>query len=214
MKKITAMLILVLSMLLLTGCGREKVPFTAKSYEAAQVTSVTVDVRGREIRVEKSQDDKVHINYFDSEKEFFEIRLEEGRLTMTISAAKEWKDYVGKNAPREHRIITLSLPETLLESLNLSTTHEGISLCPLTAGAVSLSANGGSIDFEELGVETSLKLDVKNGHISGSLLGGYDDFDITCTTKKGDCNLPQRKEGGDKTLTVNANNGNVNVELK
>lgn len=214
MKKITAMLIIILTLTMLTGCGKEEVSFSAKSFEAEQVTAVTVDVRDREIRVVPSEDEKLHIDYFDSETEFFTITREDGRVTMTAASDKAWKDYIGKNAPREHRVITLRLPQGMLENLTLATTHEGITLCPLAAQTVEISANGGNIAFEELDVGASLALDVKNGDITGTVLGGYDDFDITCTTKKGGCNLPERKEGGEKTLTVSANNGDVNVELK
>lgn len=212
MKKFALMMVLAAA--LLTGCGREEVPFAARSYEAEAVTNVTVDVRDREIAVTLSEDGKVHMDYYDSEKEFFDISVENGTLTMTAADDKEWKDYIGRNAPREHRVISLRLPEAALAQLTLSTTNENISLPALDVGeTVTLSVNGGNITFDTLNVGKALDLDAKNGDISGKLLGGYDDFDITCTIKKGDTTLPQRKEGG-KTLTVNANNGDVNIEFE
>lgn len=211
MKKFAAIALFVMSMVLLTGCGREAVPFTERSVES-EAHCVTLEVRDREIKVEKSEDEMVHIDYFDSEKEFFDIAVENGQLTFVAKTDKEIKDYIGKNAPKEQRIITLRLPENLLE-LVLSTTNEDILLPALTAETLTLTANGGNITFDSLNVGTALNLDVKNGHINGKVLGGWDDFDITCTIKKGDSSLPQRKEGGEKTLTVSANNGDVNIEF-
>lgn len=213
MKKIAVLWMLILTMALLAGCGGEKIPYTARSYQARQATAVTLNVRDRAIAVAPSQDENIYIDYFDSEKEFFTIDLTDGHLTMTAAQDKQWKDYIGKNAPREHRIITLRLPQGMLEQLSLSTTNEPITLSPLSAGTVTLSANAGSITFDQLDVAQALDLGVKNGDIRGTLLGGYDDFDITCTTKKGDCNLPERKEGGGKTLSVSANNGDVSIDL-
>lgn len=213
MKKFAAMLLLTLTLALLTGCAKEEVPLTARTYEV-EALAVTLDARDREIQVSLSEDALVHIDYYDSEKEFFEITNDGGRLTMTAKTDKEGKDYIGKNAPKEKRVIALRLPASALETLTLSTTNEEIRLPALEVGTLTLTANNGNITFDTLNVGKALSLDVKNGDITGTVLGGYDDFDITCTVKKGDSNLPQRKEGGEKTLTVNANNGDVNVTLE
>lgn len=215
MKKLIAMMLLVLAMVMMAGCEKEEIPFTAKTYEAdAQVTEVQLDVRDRKIQVVLSEEENIRIDYFDSEKEFFDICVEGGRLTMTIADNKEWEDYIGKNAPKENRVITLSLPQKMLSTLTLSTTNEDILLPQLTVeNSVDLTVNGGNITFDTMDVGSCLAIDVKNGDINGSILGGYDDFDMTCTIKKGDTSLPERKEGGEKALTVNANNGDVNIEF-
>ncbi len=53
----------------------------------------------------------------------------------------------------------------------------------------------------------------KNGNIAGTIIGGWDDFSISCNIKKGDCNLPASKEGGEKLFTASCNNGNINIEF-
>ena len=40
-----------------------------------------------------------------------------------------------------------------------------------------------------------------------------DEFSITCMIKKGESNLPALKEGGDKSLTAECNNGDINIEF-
>ena len=42
--------------------------------------------------------------------------------------------------------------------------------------------------------------------------GGWDDYTIKVTIKKGESNLVN-KDGGEKTLTVNCNNGNIDIDL-
>jgi len=42
--------------------------------------------------------------------------------------------------------------------------------------------------------------------------GGCDDYTIKVTIKKGESNLVN-KDGGEKTLTVNCNNGNIDIDF-
>ena len=56
-------------------------------------------------------------------------------------------------------------------------------------------------------------VDDKNGDITGAVAGSYDDFAITSATKKGERILPDAKEGGEKTLDVTCNNGDVEISF-
>ena len=80
-------------------------------------------------------------------------------------------------------------------------------------GSIDISTNGGNITFESLDVGNTLTLTAKNGDISGAVIGSYDDFAIQSEIKKGDSNLPDNKDSGDKTLKVSSNNGDVNIEF-
>ena len=133
---------------------------------------------------------------------------------MTDAGSKSWTDYIGGKPSAENRKISLQIPDTPLDTLAISTTNENISLPPLAVtGSISLSSNGGNITFDSLDVGETLNLIVKNGDISGTITGSYDDFDIQTEIKKGGSSLPDRKEGGEKTLQVSCNNGDVNVEF-
>lgn len=77
--------------------------------------------------------------------------------------------------------------------------------------SISISSNGGNIVFESLDVGSSLTLTAKNGNISGTVAGSYDAFAIQSEIKKGESNLPDNKAGGEKTLNVSSNNGDINI---
>ena len=67
---------------------------------------------------------------------------------MTSATNKEWTDYIGVSAGGEDRKITVQVPDGLLDSLEISTTNEDITLPELAVtGSVSLSSNGGSVRF-------------------------------------------------------------------
>ena len=216
MKKIISLVLcLALGGLVLSGCSGGEAQFEEKSYTPdAQVSAVTIDVQDRDVTVELSDDGQVHIQYFESSKEFYDISVSGGVLTMTGATDKSWIDYIGLAPSAEYRKIVLQVPDAVLENLTITTTNEDITLPSLSVtGSVSLDSNGGDISFDSLDVGTALTLNVKNGDVSGTLLGSYDDFAIRTEVKSGDSSLPESKDGGVKTLNVTANNGDVNVEI-
>lgn len=216
MKKIISLVLcLALGGLVLSGCSGAEAQFEEKSYTPdAQVSAVTIDVQDRDVTVELSADGQVHIQYFESSKEFYDISVSGGVLTMTGATDKSWADYIGLAPSAEYRKIVLQVPDAVLENLTITTTNEDITLPSLSVtGSVSLDCNGGDISFDSLDVGTALTLNVKNGDVSGTVLGSYDDFAIRAEVKSGDSSLPESKDGGVKTLNVTANNGDVNVEI-
>ena len=217
MKKIISLVLCVtLGSFVLSGCSDKGEPFEKKSYTPdTQIKEINLDVRDREIEVSLSKDEQVHIEYSENRKEYYDISvLNENVLTMTSARNKEWSDYIGGNPSVGERKILLQIPNALLDNLTLSTTNEDISLPALAvSGSVSIFANGGNITFGNLEVKNSLTLTVKNGDISGAVVGNYDDFSIQTAIKKGENNLPSNKDDGEKTLNVSCNNGNTNLEF-
>lgn len=216
MKKIISLVLcLALGGLVLSGCSGGEAQFEEKSYTPdAQVSAVTIDVQDRDVTVELSDEGQVHIQYFESSKEFYDISVSGGVLTMTGTTDKSWTDYIGLAPSAEYRKIVLQVPDAVLENLTITTTNEDMTLPSLSVtGSVSLDCNGGDISFDSLDVGTALTLNVKNGDVSGTVLGSYDDFAIRSEVKSGDSSLPESKDGGVKTLNVTANNGDVNVEI-
>lgn len=216
MKKIISLVLcLMLGSFVLSGCSGNNAPFEEKSYTAdTQINEINLDVQDREIEVSLSVDDQVHIQYSESSKEHYDIAVSGNVLTMTSASNKAWTDYIGGKPAAENRKISLQIPNARLENLTLSTTNEDITLSALAVtGSIRISSNGGNITFETLDVGNSLTLNVKNGDISGAVAGSYDDFAIQCDIKKGDSNLPDQKDSGEKTLNVSCNNGDVDIEL-
>lgn len=214
MKKfVSLVLCLALGSFILSGCSKNSEPFEEKSYTSdTPIHEIHLDVQDREIEASLSEDEQVHMQYSENSKEYYDISVsDENVLTITSASDKEWTDYIGEKPADEDRKISLQIPDALLENLTLSTTNEDITLSALAVtGSIHLSSNGGNIAFENLDVGSALTLNVKNGDISGTVVGSYDDFAIQSEIKKGDSNLPN-KDGGDKTLNVTGNNGDVDI---
>ena len=199
----------------LSACADEDL-FVPMEYTASidEVQAVSIDVRDRMIDVSLSDDDQIHVDYFVSSKEGYDIGIADGCLAMIRTSNKDWTDFIGMKPAEENRRISLRIPELLSGSISLKSTNSDIHIHDaFSAEEVSFSANGGNILFENLDVGKSITLDVKNGNINGSIIGGWDDFSIHCESKKGECNLPSEKNNGEKMLSVNANNSDVAIEF-
>lgn len=215
MKKIISLaLCLVWSCFVLAGCSSSSEPFTEKTYTPdTAVSGIELNVEDREIQVSLSPDEEVHIAYSENSKEYYEISVSDGQvLTMTSASNKEWTDYIGSKPAAEDRKISLQVPDALLETLTLSTTNENVTLPDLSVtGSIRISSTEGNITFGTLDVGSALTLSAKNGDISGAVAGSYDDFAIQSEIKKGESNLPDNKDSGEKALTVSNNNGNIDI---
>ena len=199
------------SLCALVGCSEQT--FTERTFASGEqaVQSVVVDVADRAVEVVASEDGQAHVAGFESEQEYYDITLEGGVLTVKLVQDKEWTDFIGTKPDAQYRALTIALPAGVA-SLTVATTNEDVQLDPLAAETVSLSSNGGNLVFESLSAGESISLTAKNGNIEGTIAGGWDDYSIDCTVKKGESSLVS-KEGGAKTLTVDCNNGDVRVQF-
>lgn len=202
--------------LLFAGCASDGSEFRQKSYTAEEgIHSLQIDVRDRIVKIEPSSDKQISVIYFESEEESYQFSVvDETILAMTSQSNKEWNDFIGGKAPAEQRTVIVKIPENKLSSLQISTTNENVELPALSiTDSASIYVNGGDILFDTMEIGNSLTLESKNGNITGTVAGGYDDFSISSSVKKGENNLPEQKEGGEKTMTVTANNGDIAIRF-
>ena len=218
MKKFYVLLMAIVSVLVfaLTGCS-DGGTFEAKTYqtELNAIESVSIQVTDRELNISASEDEQIHIEYFDSEKEYLEINISESNvLTVKLAFNKEWTDFIGTKPVAENRKINIKVPNNLLAKITASTTNENIKVAALSVtDSISLDSNGGNVICEQVNVNNAINLKAKDGNITGTVIGGWDDFAISCKIKKGDCNLPLNKESGEKSFTADCNNGDINIEF-
>lgn len=219
MKRIIVFFVAITSLILvftLTGCNRN-VTFTQQTYSSGdtKINAVSIDVLDREIEVSVSDDNQVHIDYFESEKEYYDLSVTENNLlTIKYMQNKKWTDFIGIKANLDFRKIYLKVPHALLSNLTVITTNEKILLSETTVtDSIYLSSNGGNIEFEQIDAGKALTIAAKNGDITGTIVGSYDLFSISCEIKKGECNLPLEKIDGEKSLKLNCNNGNINIDF-
>ncbi len=212
-KKYLLTLCALLALIALPSCAANN-DFTADSYSAIEeVTSITIDVEDRIVNVRESEDGSVHIDYFESSKEFYEISENNGTLSMQIKYNKKWTDFIGTKPSSEFRVITVYVPSTLSD-LSITTKNEAIDLASIkVSNTVSLNNNNGTIRFTNLDAGEAIKLNVKNDNINGSIVGSVENFKITIEKKDKDSSNIYPSNSGTKTLDIKANNGDINISF-
>lgn len=216
MKKILLLLTCLLIGCQISGCSGNNASFEKRDYriDGNQVEQVILDVSDRKIEIQRSDDQQVHLSYYESEKEFYDISLSNDKeLKMTLDTNKEWIDYFGGKAGTEERTILLSLPDDMIRRLKISTSNEDVKLPALDIeDSIEVYLNQGNLQVEKLQSDF-IHLETKNGNLEGSIIGSYDTFSIESDAHKGDNNLPAQKEGGEKKLEAYTNNGNIQLEF-
>ena len=169
-----------------------------------------VDINQGNLRIENSVNmTTVFLNF-----QFERIDNVDGTLCIQLILDKEWTDFIGTKPDAQYRRISVKLPKNIIRNLFVKTTNADIDMQPtVISDSLFLDVNGGNITFDTLSTGNNIDLTVKNGNINGSIVGGWDDFAISCQIKKGESNLPENKEGGDKRLSVNCNNGDVVIDF-
>lgn len=218
-KTIVMMITLIaMSSTLLMGCNSSDSVFYPKSYDTSlnDIDSITIDVRDRNIEIIESSDNDIHIAYSENAKEFYEISTTtDKKLTMESKTNKTWTDFFGLKSSLEGRTIQLALPQAGLRNLHINTTNNSITIPAMDImDSVEIIVNKGDIHVTGLEVGSSVRLEAKDGDITGTIKGSYDDFTITSNAHKGSNNLPTSKTSGTKHMEVRTNNGNINVEIE
>lgn len=191
--------------------------FEQRSYVSGEekISAIVVDVEDREVEVAASTDEQIHIDYYESEKEFYDLSVSEDNvLTLTLVYNKNWLDFIGTKPSKSYRKVSIQIPKNLLSSIQISTTNEKVKLDDVSVlDNIKINSNGGNVEFKNLSAGSEINLTAKNGDITGNIIGSWDDFAITYEIKKGKCNLPTHKEDGVKSLTANCNNGDININF-
>lgn len=204
-------------LMLCTVCLQAEDVFTQRSWEAAasQVKGLVISVRDRIVEVSQSEDDLLHIAYAESSREGYDLSLsDEGILTMVRADNKRLLDYFGGKPSTEARRIQIRLPQSGIGSLTISTTNESVQLSSVRIyDNIRLSVNGGDLVFDALSPAASIDLSAKNGNISGTIAGSFDEYAVMSSVKKGKSNLPEEKRGGEKEARFSANNGDISVDF-
>lgn len=216
-KNYFGLVLMTMTVVLVGGCsGPSAGEVREKQYSASagEVAEINISVRDRDIEILPSSDDKIYLTYFESDKEFYKIDLDENKvLSMQSASDKEMSDFFGLS-DGSMQVIRLEVPDPLPCNLVISSTKEDIELTNITVeGNVDIQINDGAIELDQFSVQGDIILNAKNGDISGTIDGSYEDFNIQSKAHKGENNLPENKEGGTKELSVNTNNGDIEIEI-
>ena len=158
--------------------------YTEKTYStsAVDVNKIVVSEINRRVEVKKSADNNIHIYYFESDKEHYNISLVNKELSISTENNMEWYDYIKPTFNFYNLSLRLEIPENILENINIETKNGDIIAEDISVSQnISLKTNNGRIYSKDISCQTfdcnsyngrieideiianSLKSDIKNG---------------------------------------------------
>lgn len=109
----------------------------------------------------------------------------------------------------------ITLENTVADEIHVKTSNGKIVTEEVGAkGKISLQTSNGAIVLGITEVGAGLTCKTSNGAIKGSVPGDLSDYSVTAQTSNGESNLPERYDGGEKTLQISTSNGAIQVEFR
>ena len=197
---------------------------------AAEIHKISVSMNNEEIVLKNSADEKIYINYFESDREKFEIENKNGTLSVSLTNDFKWYEYLlSFNIKPE--VVEISVPTDFDGDIVLKTSNGEITLKNISAKGdisvvisngritaddiscenLSLTTSNGSIRISAVIAEYKIYMKTSNGSIKGDIAGDKNDFTIKSRTSNGRNNLPKNQTGGDKMLEVYTSNGSIDI---
>lgn len=146
---------------------------TSATYEKKSKTytytgqSIFVDDSDGYIRVVKSEDADIHIEYYESEKDTYRIS-DDGDIRFVKKSVHKWFDFFGyRNIPVVG--MTVALPENYDADLSLSTSNGKVSADNVTAVEIRLATSNGGLELSGLTCD-SLFARTSNGEVEAFAL--------------------------------------------
>lgn len=123
-----------------------------KTYTFAPQDSLRVDSAVGDVRLEPSQDDKIHVIYYDFDNVTYEITEESGAISITRRFTKQ--NWFGVNLNNQSDALTIQIPSDFAGDINLRATTGDLSLEKLSeVGTLDITATTGQVDCKDIAAE-------------------------------------------------------------
>lgn len=184
-------------------------PLVEKSYsvDAEKVNKITLSDQGRKVELVKSEDNEIHITYFENDKESYDINVsDENELVMKAVTNKQWKDYIGLDLDKSNRYVQIAVPNGIHSGVEITTSKGDIVVSDLDIdGSVDATTSDGTIELTNVEIGNALNLKTKNDDmmLSGVSVKGS----VNGTVSNGE--LKVEKVAFDGAMKLTTKNGDI-----
>lgn len=184
--------------------------YTEKSYvtEAAAIKELVLNTSNTQVRVISSPDNKIHLHYYERDKEKYTITDSDGRLEIDLNKDMHWYDHIGFDFNFMGNLtFQIAVPNSMACDFALSTSNNEISISNLSEnGNLKLNTSNGGIVLDHLSTTGSLESDTSNSSISLSSVKV--DGSIVTTTSNGGISFEGATASG---VTARSSNGRLRL---
>ena len=160
---------------------RTNSPYVEKSYEVSkdEVNGLEVDLSNTAISILPSNDDKIHITYFENNELSYKFNVKSNRvLSITDSYDRNILNMFGISLTAEEIYCEILLPTEHFDKIDIKTSNAKITIEDLIVpGDLTLKASNESISLTNVTASEDIKVTTSNASIKGkNIIGDSVDF--------------------------------------
>jgi len=108
----------------------------------------------------------------------------------------------------------ISLDKLEGKNININTSNGSVILkSTLSNENILIETSNGSVNFDDIRFKTELDCHNSNGSVKGAITGKITDYTIKSETSNGKNNLPEKLNGGSKTIIIETSNGSIEIDF-
>lgn len=170
----------------------------------ADYQRIIIDTKDREIKFEKSDDDKLHLEYTESEKRKIDISENGSELSVIEQFDYKWYDYIF-NFDFGNKLI-VKLPSDIKAQVSVNNSNGKISLTDISVkNSVDLHTSNGAVSLTDVSINGDINASSSNGRIELVRVEITGKADMK--TSNGECSADGTSVGGE--LKFKTSNGKV-----
>lgn len=188
-------------------------PFKKHVYdgELSDHATLRIDTSYQDVQVKVSEDDEVHITYYENDRTSYSFEATENRLIMKKEDHRRFYDsfMVLNFSEGSEEGIVIEVPKTFSGSVEIDTSNGAIQLYDLNElDYAMLDTTYGDITLDHLKINSSLEVATTNGDVKLEHLDVQEDIHVKTTYGK----IDVKDVNGSQSMIMESSNENVTLD--
>ncbi len=181
--------------------------YTEKSFVSSKaISQIKIDDSNVGVNFSKSPDDKIHITYFENDKNYYEItENDDGMLNIIKVNNYKWYDYIF-NINFQSISLNVSVPSSFNGKIDTSTSNANIYLKDVNTSDIVFDTSNNKVEINNSSISGRAEIKSSNGEIrlTNSTFGG----DLNAKTSNSSITL---ENISGKEIFSETSNGKINL---
>lgn len=180
----------------------------SQSYNAAEVSGITVDAKGCDVVLVGTDADEIKITYYENKNGTWNLeKSADGKLSAEYQSSRDWFN-LSFGLTTGERAITIAVPAKYAGTIEAVAASGDVDASKLQlAKELTLSSASGSLKLTDVSANGKIAADAKSGDIDAKNISANNDLDLTASS--GSVTLTSGRITGN--LTMLANSGDLKV---
>lgn len=177
-------------------------------YDTDTVASLVFTDISRDIEITRSNDDKIHITYYESQKVSYSFEhTEDGTLTVTYYSSRKWYDYIGISFRFSDIKTVIAVPDGFSGNISVKLSSGDLRITGFTLdGSLTAESTSGDVQMSDFTCTGDIKIRQTSGDFEGQALSAAS---LSIKHTSGDIELGRLET---EALSLTSVSGDIEVE--